>query len=206
MVKESSAPQPDEQNETLIDGLLNREFGVVADFIEPDLVAGLRANLFRNLEGGRMHPAGIGKHFNFTQNLKIRGDLICWIDNESEDPFEKAFINRVRGFVDYLNRTCYTGINDFEFHYACYEEGSFYKRHRDQFKTDQGRKFSLVTYLNEDWVESDEGNLIIYTDREETRILPVGGKSVFFRSDETEHEVLPANRMRISIAGWLKRV
>ena len=206
MLKESSAPQPDEQNETLIDGLLNREFGVVADFIEPDLVAGLRANLFRNLEGGRMHPAGIGKHFNFTQNLKIRGDLICWIDNESEDPFEKAFINRVRGFVDYLNRTCYTGINDFEFHYACYEEGSFYKRHRDQFKTDHGRKFSLVTYLNEDWVESDEGNLIIYTDREETRILPVGGKSVFIRSDETEHEVLPANRMRISIAGWLKRV
>ena len=34
---------------------------------------------------------------------------------------------------------------------------------------------------------------------------PMGGRMVFFKSDEMEHEVHPSfTRERISIAGWLK--
>jgi SM-20-related protein len=47
-----------------------------------------------------------------------------------------------------MNETCYAGITGYEFHYAFYEEGSFYKRHVDQFQNNQGREFSMITYLN----------------------------------------------------------
>ncbi|MDQ2656958.1 MAG: 2OG-Fe(II) oxygenase, partial [Bacteroidota bacterium] len=34
-------------------------------------------------------------------------------------------------------------------------------------------------------------------------ILPVLGRMVCFRSDQLEHEVLPATRPRLSLTGWL---
>lgn len=191
--------------EHLIDGLSERNFGIADDFITPELVTGLRHNLFALYEEGRMHPAGIGRKFSYQRNLKVRGDQIFWIDKDSTDHYEKLFNEQVNRFVDYLNRTCYTGINDFEFHYAFYEQGSFYKRHLDQFKVDHGRKFSLVTYLNDDWQENEGGKLSLYLNEQEISIYPFGGRSVFFKSDEVEHEVHVASRNRISIAGWLKR-
>jgi SM-20-related protein len=166
--------------ETLISGLLEEQFGMVDGFIPAGVVAGLRQNLWSLLEEGSMHAAGVGKHFSYQQNLKVRGDQICWLQKDTKDPFEKAFFARVAGFIDYLNATCYTGINDVEFHYAWYEEGSYYKRHLDQFKTDYGRKFSLVTYLNDGWTEADGGKLVLYLADREVAIYPYAGRSVFF--------------------------
>ena len=191
--------------EELIQGLISNQFGVVDDFLDQDLIIGLRLNLQKRRNANEMHPAGIGKRFSFQKNLKVRGDQISWIDNASEDSFEKSFVNRISALVDYLNRTCYAGINDFEFHYAFYEEGSFYKRHLDQFQADLGRKFSLVTYLNDNWSDDNGGKLSLYLHDRDISIFPYGARSVFFKSDEVEHEVHPANRSRISIAGWLKR-
>jgi SM-20-related protein len=34
-------------------------------------------------------------------------------------------------------------------------------------------------------------------------ILPLAGRLVCFRSDQIEHEVLPATRERLSLTGWL---
>lgn len=191
--------------ENLIDGLLTRNFGLIDNFLTAELVAGLRRNLLSRFQQGGMHPAGIGKRFSYQRNLKVRGDLISWIDKLSQDPWEKRFNEQVQSFIRYLNQTCYAGINDFEFHYAFYESGSFYKRHLDQFKVDQGRKYSLVTYLNDDWQEGDGGQLSLYLDDRDVTIYPYGGNTVFFKSDEVEHEVHAASRYRISIAGWLKR-
>lgn len=190
--------------EDLIDGLLTRNYGLVDDFLPPELVAGLRENLLSHFNSGNMHPAGVGKRFSYQRNLKVRGDLIRWIDNDSKDPWECLFNERVKSFITYLNQTCYTGINDYEFHYAYYEQGSYYQRHLDQFRVDQGRKFSLVTYLNTDWKASDGGQLSLYFEHDEMTIYPQGGRTVFFKSDEIEHEVHLATRPRISIAGWLK--
>jgi SM-20-related protein len=71
--------------EELIDGLITNQFGVVNDFLDEDLVKGLRANLQKKWSEGQMHPAGIGKRFSFQKNLKVRGYQISWIDNDSED-------------------------------------------------------------------------------------------------------------------------
>jgi SM-20-related protein len=35
-------------------------------------------------------------------------------------------------------------------------------------------------------------------------VLPVGGTLVLFLSQRIAHEVLPGNRVRLSIAGWFK--
>ena len=111
----------------------------------------------------------------------------------------------MKNFIERLNETCYAGINDYEFHYALYEEGSFYKRHKDQFRNDADRKYSLISYLNKEWTEEDGGQLWVYHGNEINKILPHAQTAVFFKSDEMEHEVTKANRSRMSITGWLKR-
>ncbi len=193
----------EEKFEPLIQGILDENFGTAPDFFDAELVADLRKNLLHRHEDGLMHPAGVGKHFTFQKNLKVRGDLISWIDEKNPSPLERRFLDQIDAFVQYLNRTCYTAINGYEFHYAFYETGSFYKRHLDQFHHDRGRKFSVVSYLNEDWQPEDGGELVLYLDGGEKVIQPEGGRVVFFKADEIEHEVKPARRDRMSIAGWL---
>lgn len=192
--------------EELIQHVLEDSYGTIERFLEPGLVSALRQNLLLHFDQGRMKPAGVGKHFTYQYNTRVRGDLIYWLDEHPEDPAEKAFMDQVKAFVDYLNATCYTGINAFEFHYALYGKGSFYQRHLDQFHQDYGRKFSFLVYLNEDWQESDGGQLVLYPGDRKITIQPTGGRAVFFKADEVEHEVLLTNRPRMSIAGWLKRV
>ncbi|NND32930.1 MAG: 2OG-Fe(II) oxygenase [Saprospiraceae bacterium] len=194
--------------EALIEGLLNRQYGVSDHFLQPPILRGLQQNLFHHLNLGNMNPAGIGRKFDHKKNTLVRGDLIKWIENDSIDSFERLFLEKISRFISYLNETCYTGLNDLEFHYASYASGSFYKRHLDQFQSDKGRKFSLVLYLNADWKIEDGGHLTLYLDNgEEQNIFPNSGRLVFFRSDATEHEVHASfNRSRISIAGWLKCV
>jgi SM-20-related protein len=87
-----------------------------------------------------------------------------------------------------------------------YETGSYYHRHKDQFKTNQDRKYSLINYLNTDWTEADGGALMIYQNEQPSSILPCIQNTVFFQSNELEHEVAVANRTRMSITGWLKRI
>ncbi|MDY0781212.1 2OG-Fe(II) oxygenase [Tenacibaculum sp. IB213877] len=197
----------EQQYERLITGLADNEFGLCNAFFDDATVSGLRTNLLTYYKDGFMQPAGIGKNFDYVKNAEIRGDVIRWINEASTDIFEKAFITRIEEFINYLNRTCYTGVNDYEFHYAYYDVGSFYKRHLDQFKADRGRLFSFVLYLNDDWRDIDGGKLSIYTKDNEESVYPFGGRVVFFKSDVTEHEVHPSpNRPRLSIAGWLKKV
>lgn len=192
--------------EGLIEGLLQQEVGHQAHFFSENLVKGLREQLERYFDAGEMHPAGIGNKFVHQKNADVRGDVIKWIEKDSEIEIEQQFLAVLKSFVGYLNRTCYTGINDFEFHYALYDVGSFYQPHIDQFKSDSGRKYSFVLYLNEDWKEEDGGLFVAHLDNSTIEILPEGGTVCFFFSDQIKHEVKLANRKRMSIAGWLKKV
>lgn len=191
--------------EALINGLVEQQYGLSATFLQPELVLDLRMQLLAHFEQGDMMPAGIGNQGAFGRNPNIRNDVILWLEKE-HNAAEKAFLEQIETFIEYLNRTCFTGINAYEFHYALYQKGHFYKRHKDQFDSDHGRLFSLVCYLNPGWTADMGGALILYPAQETIPVLPEGGLAVFFRSDEVEHEVQPANAPRLSIAGWLKRV
>lgn len=190
----------------LIGSLVAEEIGICDNFLPAGLALALRQNLVRLDRGEQLRYAGVGNNVANAENQKMRGDKIFWIDNDSTEQAEAEFLTLIRAFILYLNESCYTRINAFEFHYALYETGSFYRRHLDQFKTNSDRKFSMVSYLNTGWLPEDGGELCIYSPGVTKKIIPQINKSVLFRSDEMEHEVLPATRPRMSITGWLKSV
>ena len=188
----------------LIDSYLDNKVGIDSGFLDAHLSEGLHQNIIQLQKEDKMVAAGIGNNEVKDAHQKMRGDKIYWMDKSHDNIFEQEFLQQVEAFISYLNSTCYTGINGYEFHYAVYEEGSFYKRHKDQFKTDSDRKYSLINYLNKDWLQEDGGELLVYQDDAVQHILPQSQKAVFFKSDEMEHEVTLAHRPRMSITGWLK--
>lgn len=198
--------QEQNQFEGLIQGLMDNKYACSDDFMKATTVSGLRSNIQNLNLTGKMQAAGIGKNIEYQKNTLVRGDKIKWIEKESKDQFETIFLKKVGNFISHLNKTCYTSITGFESHYASYEQKSFYKRHLDQFKGDKGRKYSIILYLNDDWQTEDGGMLSLYPEGgRQINISPVGGRVVFFKSDEMEHEVHPSfTRDRISIAGWCK--
>ena len=192
--------------EELIEGFITGNIGISETFLSLSLAAALQQNLHTLNSGGLMIQAGIGNAATKTDNKKIRGDSTCWIEGDTKNDAELEFMEQITHFMEHLNRTCYTGLNACEFHYALYEEGSFYSRHKDRFKNDDNRKFSMISYLNTDWLERDGGQLIIHNADNIQSISPNNQKAVFFQSDVLEHEVAVAHRQRMSVTGWLKRV
>ncbi len=194
------------QFEELIRGLIDNQYGCCNDFVKADTVSGLSTNLTRLSATGSMKASGIGNSKEHVTDSRIRGDTVNWIENQSTNPYEAIYLAKVWKFISHLNSTCFTSIKNFESHYANYGQGSFYKRHLDQFKNEKGRKFSIVLYLNQNWNEADGGMLSLYpAGKAQQDIAPVGGRMVFFRSNEMEHEVQPSQTLnRRSIAGWLK--
>lgn len=195
-----------EQFDLLIDSYLSNQVGIAPAFLTKALSAGLKQNIIELQKEKLMAAAGIGNAEVKDKAQKMRSDQIYWLDKKHNNPFENEFLQQAEDFIACLNKTCYAGINAYEFHYAVYEEGSFYKRHKDQFKNNSHRKFSLITYLNDDWQLNDGGQLQVYLNDGMQQIQPHSQTAVLFKSDETEHEVIKANRSRMSISGWLKIV
>lgn len=184
---------------------MDKGFESVDNWLAPEQLACLRKSLLSNYESHRFHFAGIGNRENLQVVGRIRNDHIFWLDPSTASECERLFLEKIDQYVQYLNRSLYSGIRSHEFQYAVYEQGSFYKKHVDRFKNDDRRQFSMVFYLTECWKEGDGGELLIYADESITRIQPVPGRMVFFKSD-IPHEVLPTNGIRLSLTGWLKTI
>ncbi len=194
------------QFDLLIDSYLDNKVGIDTGFLNEALSNGLQQNILQLQRDELMTDAAIGNDSVKDTKQKMRGDKIYWMDKSHDNKYEQEFLHLAEGFIDRLNSTCYAGINSYEFHYAVYEEGNGYKRHKDQFKNDSNRKYSLINYLNNNWQQEDGGQLVVYQDGGTQNILPHSQTAVFFKSDEMEHEVTKANRQRMSISGWLKRI
>lgn len=188
----------------LINSFIDNKVGLADNFLSPSLAAHLKDNLMALYADQQLLAAGIGNNALLLHDKLIRSDKIYWLDRAHDNPFEILFFELMDSFVSYLNRTCYTGITGYEFHYAMYEKGSFYKKHLDQFQNNKSRAFSMIMYLNDDWKEGDGGELCIHHSDHLQKIAPINGKCVFFKSSELEHEVLLTHQPRLSITGWLK--
>jgi len=193
--------------EELVEGFITGKVGISESFITQKLSAALVHNLMGLHTDGGLSTAGIGNAAARADSRSIRSDKTSWLDAATTNDAEMEFLDIIAQFISHLNRTCYTGLNACEFHYALYEEGTFYGKHKDQFRNNNNRKFSMISYLNENWVNADGGQLIIHHEgREAQNISPDNCKTVFFQSDMLEHEVAIATRPRMSVTGWLKRV
>jgi SM-20-related protein len=185
----------------LIDSYLATNVGTVKNFLTPLLSAHLVDNINALYKDDRLLSAGTGNNPMINHDKLIRNDKIYWLDRLHNNSYENNFFDLMDSFISHLNRTCYAGITGYEFHYTLYETGSFYKRHLDNFKQNGTRAFSMIMYLN---ASVDGGSLRIYQGNNSQDITPNAGKSVFFKSDELEHEVLVTHLPRMSITGWLK--
>ena len=193
----------------IISSLMEQKYCVVDTFFSVEETSILRNGLLTKFADDRFTKAAIGNQFNEVIVKSVRGDYILWMDEKADDMATALFFGKISELSNYLNKTCFLGILHKEFHYALYPEGAFYKRHLDTFQNDDRRKLSVVCYLNEHkWKVSDGGELAVYinTDGKETTmtICPISGRMVIFESQELEHEVMPAQRNRMSITGWLK--
>lgn len=195
--------------EKIISGLLEDQYYIVEDFFDQEEVRAMRNVLLKKYEEENFKKAAIGNRTNETIEKTVRGDFILWINEADAGEVEQIFFRKINSLIQYLNKTCFLGILQKEFHYAVYPEGTFYKRHLDTFQNDDRRKLSLVCYLNdEDWKPENGGELVIYKEENGTetdiKIYPLPGRVVIFESQLLEHEVKPVKTTRLSITGWLK--
>lgn len=191
--------------ETLIASYIENKVGISEHFISDALANHLKENLLTLHDNHLLLSAGTGNAEKLTHNTLVRSDVIYWLDKKHNNEYENAFFVQIEAFIDYLNSTCYAGITGYEFHYTLYEAGAFYSRHIDQFQDNSSRQFSMISYLNNNWKAKDGGELLIHQTNNNQKISPTQGKTVFFKSNELEHEVLVTQERRMSVTGWLKR-
>nr|WP_299423811.1 2OG-Fe(II) oxygenase [uncultured Emticicia sp.] len=193
--------------ELLIEGIVAKGYAVCDDFLEPSEVKNLLNTFAQRYESGKFKDASIGKQSEAHKSALVRGDQILWLETNSVDVAERMLLNKNQAFVDYLNQTCYLGIVGTEIHFAKYNVGKFYRRHRDTFQAQKGRILSVIYYLNPNWIPENGGNLIIYTSENGIEkgivIEPLAGRLVCFESEKLEHEVSVAFAERFSVTGWL---
>ena len=190
--------------DTLINSYIENKIGIADHFLSDALSAHLKENLRILYAGNQLSAAGTGQKDHTDHTNLFRTDQIYWLDRNHNNIYENSFFDLMDSFVTHLNETCYTGINSYEFHYTLYETGCYYKKHLDQFRNNDSRQFSMIMYLNEDWKENDGGEFCVHNEGNSQNISPLNGKSVFFKSNELEHEVLVTHKPRMSITGWLK--
>lgn len=142
----------------------------------------------------------------------VRSDSTRWI--ETQDEVGGQYLAVLNGLGEVLNQSLYLGIRSVEAHYAQYQVGQFYAQHSDNAKGSNIRAISTVLYLNSaindsptnDTWQAEWGGELRLEDLHQAMhdILPIANRLVVFQSD-LPHEVLPANKIRRSIAGWLRR-
>nr|WP_315207425.1 2OG-Fe(II) oxygenase family protein [uncultured Flavobacterium sp.] len=190
--------------EALIATYIENKVGISEHFLSTNLANNLKQNLIALNQQSLLTEAGTGNSEAISYDSAVRSDSIYWLDKKHNNAFENEFFAQIEAFIIYLNQSCYAGITGYEFHYSLYESGDFYLKHLDQFKNNPIRNYSMISYLNSNWQESDGGELLIHQADNNQKIAPTQGKTVFFKSDELVHEVLVTQNTRMSITGWLK--
>ncbi len=178
-------------------------------FLPLDLTISLAAECRVLSALGAMKPATTGRDaagaVAAIPSLAIRGDSIRWLESGQSVACDQ-YLEMMETLRLALNRGLYLGLVDYESHFASYAPGTGYLKHLDRFRDDDRRTVSVVIYLNQDWLPEHGGALRLHPEDAETQdISPVASRLVVFLSGALLHEVLPASRERLSLAGWFRR-
>ena len=201
--------------EDLLDHISQEIYGnsyvVVDNFVDQAFRKELLKEQTDLLNQGQFKKAAVGKGDQKQVRAEIRSDEVLWMDPMALSPLQAIFWEKIEELKQVLNRRCFLGLKSFEGHFARYPIGSFYKRHLDQFHAVPHRIVTVILYLNESWTEADGGQLRMYFPQEDGServedVLPLGGRLVVFLSEEIPHEVMPTQKERISITGWLRNI
>lgn len=188
--------------EERFDQLAQQDYVIIDEFLSKNVLESVLTYFEKLIVKDSFKKAAIGKTGSEKIIEEVRGDYTYWLKS-GVDPIPDLFkvLTETKGLI---NRLCYLSLADFEFHFAHYPKGSFYKKHLDQFSGRNNRMISMIIYLNEGWVEGDGGELQIYPENQPIqKIAPLMNRCVMFRSDTLLHEVLKANKSRKSVTGWM---
>ncbi|MCB0379146.1 MAG: 2OG-Fe(II) oxygenase [Bdellovibrionales bacterium] len=151
---------------------------------------------------GLFHEASIGKGAFKNQQSQVRSDQIAWIDPEDQ-PYYKIVDDLFGGLLELARSQLFLPVKRFECHFAKYEEGNLYQRHKDRHKHNPSRLLTAVLYLSS-LLPDEGGTLVLYHGNgESSKIHPQQGTLVVFDSG-LEHEVELAKKNRWSLTGWLR--
>jgi SM-20-related protein len=190
--------------QALAEGLVGRDWMMQEAFLPAERLVGLRLEAEGLRARGLFRPAGIG-HLA-EQRPDVRGDELLWLEPSKAPLAARLVREELEALRLAVNAATYLGLDEFEGHYAVYPPGAGYALHLDRFREENLRVISLVLYLNDVWGPGDGGELRLHPEGGGTVTLsPRGGTLVCFLSERVPHEVLPARRMRQSIAGWFRR-
>lgn len=194
--------------QNLVDDVKSKGWTFSDNLIPTDIIQSLLTEARELDEQGSLRQAKIGQKELKQKAQSIRKDKIRWIDNLRPSPPQQLYLNIMNDLRGFFAQRLYLGLNSFEAHLAAYPEGSFYKKHLDQFSTDDARQLTCILYLNSDWREENGGQLRIYNENNpnevDQELLPVFGRFVMLLSPSVYHEVLPTRQTRYSVTGWLK--
>lgn len=197
----------------IADAIAQRGIAIVDDFLPGATISTLGEEIKQLHSAQKMQAAGTGRG-EAVLNQSMRGDHILWLDEQNSTPAQLVYFASMEALRQYLNQSLYLGLFALESHLALYPAGTRYATHLDRFKNSNNglplRQVSCILYLNQNWQDSNGGHLRIYTQKKQPPtldsvfmdVLPTAGRLVLFLSDTFYHEVLPANRDRMSLTGW----
>lgn len=189
---------------TLADALRRDGWATVRHLVDDDLVDALAAEARAHREAQRLQPAATGRA-DGRQRGGLRGDSTLWLDDAACGAASARLLAAFEALRVDMDRRLLLGLREVEAHFAHYPPGAGYSRHRDRFRSDDARVLSLVVYLNADWPDDAGGALRLHLPEGPHDIAPRLGTVAIFLSDSVEHEVLPANRARFSVAAWFRQ-
>lgn len=174
-------------------------------FLTEELTIALAAECHLLNDGGEMKLAGVGRGDDLAVRPTLRSDQIAWLKAGQSIACDR-YLQIMENLRVALNRTLFLGLDEYESHFAFYVPGASYVKHLDRFRDDDSRTVSVVIYLNPDWLPAQGGALRLHPDGKCSEdITPTGSRLVLFMSADMLHEVLPATRDRMSLAGWFRR-
>ena len=200
------APQaPPWLHQPTLDDLATHGWSQQNLFLPEDLTIALASECRALAAAGALGLAAVGGGAAPVLRPELRGDRTQWLEAGQSDACD-----RYQGIMETLrlalNRAFYLGLDNYESHFAMYAPGARYRPHVDRFHDDDLRTVSAVIYLNEDWLPGQGGALRLHPQGAAAcDIAPLGSRLVLFLSADMLHEVLPASRERLSLAGWFRR-
>ncbi|MDB5773961.1 MAG: hypothetical protein JWP38_94 [Herbaspirillum sp.] len=188
----------------IADNLLAHGWSQQNIFLPEELTRELAAQCSVLATAGALKLAGTGRGATQARS-KIRGDRILWLEAGQSAACDR-YLHIMEALRVALNRSLFLGLEEYESHFAFYLPGASYLKHLDRFRDDDCRTVSVVIYLNQDWLPEQGGALRLHPHGKCTEdITPLGSRLVLFLSADMLHEVLPATRNRLSLAGWFSR-
>jgi len=193
----------------IVSGLAEKGYVVVDHFLTDDQVEMLADETLMLWQSGEFRHARIGHGENKSRHPEIRNDRIHWLDPLALSDHQQCYFDNLEALRLAINRELFLGLFEFEGHLALYPPGSFYGKHLDCFQDASHRVVTAILYLNDQWQECDGGKLRFYMDEggDEANFLdvePLAGRLVLFLSRRFFHEVLPAQKDRLSLTGWFR--